>query len=75
MRCINKATVCVFLLPGPSVLEVFHALLRHLRMSIDTQVKNEAEKAEEKKFQEAIINTIGRLRPLAEAFAVISDAT
>ncbi|XP_064624615.1 protein EFR3 homolog B-like isoform X2 [Lineus longissimus] len=39
---------------GPSVLEVFNTLLRHLRISIDS-----VQAADEKRFQEAIINTIG----------------
>jgi hypothetical protein len=40
---------------GPSVLEVFNTLLRHLRISIDS-----IQAADEKRFQEAIINTIGK---------------
>ncbi|XP_036368487.1 protein EFR3 homolog A isoform X2 [Octopus sinensis] len=44
---------------GPSVLEVFDTLLRHLRVSVDSKYE-EAEKTEmERKFQEVIINTIG----------------
>ncbi|CAH1255131.1 EFR3A [Branchiostoma lanceolatum] len=55
---------------GPSVLEVFNTLLRHLRLSIDYQLtgrrgsqgsvhKQPINEEEEKLFQEAIITTVG----------------
>ncbi|XP_070195373.1 protein EFR3 homolog B-like [Littorina saxatilis] len=44
---------------GPSVLEVFNNLLRHLRISVDNKGKNQAQYSAEVKFQDAIVNTIG----------------
>lgn len=46
---------------GPSVLEVFNTLLRHLRVSVDTESDNPQRMNDEKNFQEAIINTIGEI--------------
>ena len=40
------------------MLEVFNTLLRHLRISVDKDVGG-PKSADEKNFQEAIINTIG----------------
>ena len=40
-------------------MEVFNTLLRHLRISVDKNVAG-PNLADEKNFQEAIINTIGR---------------
>ncbi|EEC03365.1 transmembrane protein cmp44E, putative, partial [Ixodes scapularis] len=42
---------------GPSVLEVFHSLLNHLRHSIDMHSEEELE--DEHQFQEAVIGTLG----------------
>ncbi|XP_071117985.1 protein EFR3 homolog B-like isoform X1 [Haliotis cracherodii] len=44
---------------GPSVLEVFNNLLRHLRISVDNKSHDTHKRTSEKKFEEAIINTIG----------------
>ncbi|CAE1178789.1 unnamed protein product [Acanthosepion pharaonis] len=44
---------------GPSVLEVFDTLLRHLRVSVDSKYQEAEKMAMERKFQEVIINTIG----------------
>ncbi|XP_074641716.1 protein EFR3 homolog A-like [Tubulanus polymorphus] len=44
---------------GPSVLEVFNTLLRHLKNSVNSMTINEQSLNEEKRFQESIINTIG----------------
>ncbi|XP_069786709.1 protein EFR3 homolog B-like isoform X3 [Narcine bancroftii] len=55
---------------GPTVLEVFNTLLRHLRLSIDYEVTGKSESStkisnqmitehEERVFQEAVIKTIG----------------
>ena len=44
---------------GPSVLDVINTLLRHLRLSIDRKVDDEAQRIKETKFEENIINTIG----------------
>ncbi|XP_053394174.1 protein EFR3 homolog A-like [Mercenaria mercenaria] len=44
---------------GPSVLDVFNTLVRHLRISLDKKSSDEATRIQEKKFEEAIINTIG----------------
>ncbi|XP_078260806.1 protein EFR3 homolog B-like isoform X2 [Rhinoraja longicauda] len=55
---------------GPTVLEVFNTLLRHLRLSIDYEVKGKYDSTtnisnqiikehEERVFQEAVIKTIG----------------
>jgi hypothetical protein len=44
---------------GPSVLEVFNTLLRHLRLSLDSDTSDPQKKSDEKNFQEAVINTIG----------------
>lgn len=46
-------------LSGPSVLEVFNTLLRHLRISVDTVLVEGQRANDERHFQEAIINTIG----------------
>lgn len=45
---------------GPSVLEVFNNLLRHLRISVDSKGANQAQSTAEVKFQDAIVNTIGQ---------------
>ena len=50
----------VLFFKGPSVLEVFHALLRHLRVSIEAEGSMTHLVKEEENFQEAIINTIGQ---------------
>ena len=51
--------ILFIILTGPSILEVFNTLLRHLRISVET-VLSEGQKAnEEKHFQEAVIRTIG----------------
>ena len=44
---------------GPSVLEVFNTLLKHLRVSVDIKTRSPERLAEEKSFQEAVVNTIG----------------
>jgi hypothetical protein len=45
---------------GPSVLDVFNTLLRHLRVSVDQESGEDAERQlDEEHFQEAVINTIG----------------
>ncbi len=44
---------------GPSVLEVFNTLLRHLRVSVDSDAPDEETKNDELRVQEAIIDTIG----------------
>lgn len=44
---------------GPSVLEVFHSLLNHLRHSIDMHSTSEEELEDEHQFQEAVIGTLG----------------
>lgn len=44
---------------GPSVLEVFNTLLKHLKISVDIAVSKREQANEEKQFQEAIVNTIG----------------
>ncbi|KAH9489796.1 membrane anchoring protein efr3a [Bulinus truncatus] len=44
---------------GPSVLEVFNNLLRHLRISIDRKSSDEHQRNEEIKFEEVVVNTIG----------------
>ncbi|ELT96778.1 hypothetical protein CAPTEDRAFT_225122 [Capitella teleta] len=44
---------------GPTVLEVFNTLLRHLRLSLDSDTSDPQKKSDEKNFQEAVINTIG----------------
>ena len=47
-------------LTGPSVLEVFNTLLRHLRVSVDYKHSDPQRMNDEKNFQEAVINTIGK---------------
>ncbi|XP_064604803.1 protein EFR3 homolog B-like isoform X2 [Liolophura sinensis] len=42
---------------GPSVLEVFNTLLRHLRISVDSPGSDNS--PTERRFQESVINTIG----------------
>ncbi|GFN81470.1 protein efr3 homolog b [Plakobranchus ocellatus] len=44
---------------GPSVLEVFNNLLRHLRISIDRKSADSTQRNEEIKFEDVIVNTIG----------------
>lgn len=46
---------------GPSVLDVFNTLLRHLRISVDNKSEDTVQRNMEKKFEEAIINTIGKI--------------
>ena len=55
--CINLWDLLVFV-PGPSVLDVFNTLLKHLRVSVDADPRGVAYN-DEKNFQEAVINTIG----------------
>lgn len=63
---------CVFILKGPTVLEVFNTLLKHLRMSVDFELgdssrrnsgsslsSSRAKENEERVVQNAIIQTIG----------------
>ena len=58
---------------GPSVLEVFHALLRHLRVSVERDVNTDEEKREEENFQQAVISTIGNYVVLS--LTIISQST
>ncbi|BFZ16341.1 hypothetical protein BsWGS_19380 [Bradybaena similaris] len=44
---------------GPSVLEVFNNLLRHLRISIDRRSTDQNLRNEEVKFEDVVVNTIG----------------
>ncbi|XP_062622284.1 protein EFR3 homolog B-like isoform X5 [Saccostrea cucullata] len=44
---------------GPSVLDVFNTLLRHLKTSVDNKSSDSKKRAMEEKFEEAIISTIG----------------
>ncbi|KAL3869787.1 hypothetical protein ACJMK2_042424 [Sinanodonta woodiana] len=44
---------------GPSVLDVFNNLVRHLRISLDNKSTDVDKRTMEKKFEEAIISTIG----------------
>ena len=50
----------MFNFSGPSVLEVFNTLLRHLRVSVDYKHSDPQRMNDEKNFQEAVINTIGK---------------
>ncbi|XP_052776246.1 protein EFR3 homolog B-like isoform X2 [Mya arenaria] len=45
---------------GPSVLDVFNTLVKHLRISLDNKNQDKAIRTQEKKFEEALINTIGQ---------------
>ena len=47
------------LILGPSVLDLFNSLLRHLKMSVEYTSNSDAEKTSNIKFQDSIINTIG----------------
>ena len=49
------------LIAGPSVLEVFNNLLRHLKISVNNKGSNALEYAAEIKFQDTIVNTIGNI--------------
>jgi len=49
----------VVLSKGPSVLEVFNTLLRHLRLSVENAPSNGPRARDERNFQEAIVNTVG----------------
>ena len=55
-----KPSQSMFDFPGPSVLEVFNTLLRHLRVSVDYKYSDPQRMNDEKNFQEAVINTIGK---------------
>lgn len=44
---------------GPSVLDVFNSLLRHLRSSVESNTASATSVTENDRFQEVIINTIG----------------
>lgn len=44
---------------GPSVLEVFHSLLNHLRHSITIRSSDGSDVEDEREFQEAVIATLG----------------
>ena len=46
-------------LTGPSVFEVFSALLRHLRISVERQIRAAAVEPGEQAYQEALVVTIG----------------
>ena len=48
-------------LSGPSVLDVFNTLVKHLRISLDKKSEDPTIRAQEKKFEESIINTIGKI--------------
>ena len=50
----------VVLYKGPSVLEVFNTLLRHLRLSVENAPSSGARAHDERNFQEAIVNTVGQ---------------
>jgi hypothetical protein len=57
---LNSIDVLI-LWAGPSVLEVFNNLLRHLRISVDSKDgKLVPQNPAEVKFQDAIVNTIGK---------------
>ena len=49
-----------FEISGPSVLDVFNTLVKHLRFSLDNKSTDETKRSLEKKFEEAVINTIGK---------------
>jgi hypothetical protein len=55
--CINNV---LFKLGFFYSLDVINTLLRHLRLSIDRKVDDEAQRIKETKFEENIINTIGK---------------
>ncbi len=70
--CIITFALCVRVFSGPTVLEVFNTLLKHLRMSVDFELgdgsrRNSAsslsstrtKESEERIVQNAIIQTIG----------------
>lgn len=44
---------------GPSVLDVFNKLLRHLSISIDRKSSDAGQRSEETKFEEMVVTTIG----------------
>lgn len=68
--------LCVCALAGPTVLEVFNTLLKHLRMSVDFELgessrrnsstsnsSGRGKESEERIVQNAIIQTIGAAPP------------
>ena len=57
--CVIDVIIIILFYLGPSVLDVINTLLRHLRLSIDRKVDDEAQRIKETKFEENIINTIG----------------
>lgn len=67
--CIHYKCVCLLLILGPTVLEVFNTLLRHLRLSVDYELTGSYDctnigikiikEHEERQLQEAVIRTIG----------------
>ena len=54
--------MCDFHFTGAVVLKVFNTLLKHLRVSVETEKKLTSEDSmnEEKEFQDVIIDTIGK---------------
>jgi len=50
----------IVLFKGPSVLEVFNTLLRHLRLSVESAPSSGPRARDERNFQEAIVNTVGQ---------------
>ncbi|XP_055351728.1 protein EFR3 homolog A-like [Paramacrobiotus metropolitanus] len=57
-RCLAE-TVDIATSVGPAVFEVFSALLRHLKVSVDRQIKAAAVDPGEQAYQEALVVTIG----------------
>ena len=70
LNLISPNGVCA---AGPSVLEVFNNLLRHLRISIDRKSTDVKQRNEEIKFEEAVVNTIGEYLHNA-CFILLSDS-
>ncbi|KAJ8306182.1 hypothetical protein KUTeg_016727 [Tegillarca granosa] len=59
LHCSCKFVFNTLCFAGPSVLDVFNSLLKHLRISVDNKSSEENQRNKEKKFEEAVINTIG----------------
>lgn len=74
VHCLSCVCLCVCVCTGPTVLEVFNTLLKHLRMSVDFELGEgsrrnsgtslssaRGKEHEERIVQNAIIQTIGQL--------------
>jgi len=64
IQCLN-CCMCVltesriWLISGPSILDLFNSLIKHLKGSVEYKSTSDDERQANSRFQESIINTIG----------------